>query len=263
MFSVQCSMFPLSSMNDLKFAFRQLLKNPGFAAVAVLTLALGIGANTAMFSVVNAILLRPLPFTDPERLVMVFERGLRGSHKGWVSAPLLGEWREQTTVFEGLAARGFGGFILTGKGQPENITGSRLSANIFSLLGIKPMLGRDFLPEDPTGFMIGASTSTATWPLGQIITGCPERAGSRSRSWSTVSGSKSIRPANAWSSTRCRQKASKINSSAPRDSRHLRTTRTIANIPPRRRKNTCAHWLRPPAPTWILLCRPKASNATS
>jgi len=121
-------------MNDLKFAFRQLLKNPGFSAVAVLTLALGIGANTAIFSVVNAILLRPLPFKDPERLVMVFERGLSGSQKGSVSAPLLGGWREQTTVFEGLAARGFGGFILTGKGQPENIIGSRLSANIFSLI---------------------------------------------------------------------------------------------------------------------------------
>ena len=137
-------------MNDLRYAFRQLLKNPGFTAVAVLTLALGIGANTAIFSVVNAILLRPLPFKDPERLVMVFERGLSGSQKGSVSAPLLGGWREQTTVFEGLAARGFGGFILTGKGQPENIIGSRLSANIFSLLGIKPMLGRDFRPEEET-----------------------------------------------------------------------------------------------------------------
>ncbi|PYJ61897.1 MAG: hypothetical protein DME24_05385 [Verrucomicrobia bacterium] len=139
-----------ASANDLRYAFRQLLKNPGFTAVAVLTLALSIGANTAIFSVVNAILLRPLPFKDPERLVMVFERGLSGSQKGSVSAPLLGGWREQTTVFEGLAARGFGGFILTGKGQPENIIGSRLSANIFSLLGIKPMLGRDFRPEEET-----------------------------------------------------------------------------------------------------------------
>src|SRR5437762_3951996 len=137
-------------MHDLKFALRQLLKNPGFTAVAVLTLALGIGANTAIFSVVNGVLIRPLPFKDPERLVMVFERGLSGSQKGWVSAPLVGEWREQTPVFEGLAGRGFGGFILTGKGQPENITGSRFSANIFSLLGIKPLLGRDFLPEEET-----------------------------------------------------------------------------------------------------------------
>ena len=93
-------------MNDLKFAFRQLLKNPGFTAVAVLTLALGIGANTAIFSFVNAILLRPLPYQDPERLVMVFEnhRAMAGS-KMRIGAPVLDEWRKQSTVFEGLARR--------------------------------------------------------------------------------------------------------------------------------------------------------------
>jgi putative ABC transport system permease protein len=138
-------------MNDLRFTFRQLLKNPGFTAVAVLTLALGIGANTAIFSFVNAILLRPLPYKDPERLVMVFENH---AENGWlknaVGAPVLAEWRKQSTAFEGLAARGGSTFILTGKSQPENIPGSRLSVNIFSLLGIKPMLGRDFLPEEET-----------------------------------------------------------------------------------------------------------------
>src|SRR2546428_742592 len=96
-------------MNDLKFAVRQLLKNPGFTAVAVLTLALGIGANTAIFSFVNAILLRPLPFKEPERLVMVFENHVvNGWLKNQVGAPVLGEWRRQSTVFEGLAARGWG-----------------------------------------------------------------------------------------------------------------------------------------------------------
>jgi len=93
-------------MNDLKFAFRQLLKNPGFTAVAVLTLALGIGANTAIFSFVNTILLRPLPFMEPERLVMVYTSyQANDSHKNWVAAPTLNEWRKQSTVFEGLAAR--------------------------------------------------------------------------------------------------------------------------------------------------------------
>ena len=136
-------------MNDLKFAFRQLLKNPGFTAVAVLTLALGIGANTAIFSFVNTILLRPLPFTEPERLVMVYASyQANDSHKNWVAAPTLNEWRKQSTVFEGLAARSFDGFVLTGRGQPENISGSRLSANIFRLLGIRPVLGRDFHPEE-------------------------------------------------------------------------------------------------------------------
>src|SRR6266480_613847 len=136
-------------MTDLKFAFRQLLKNPGFTAVAVLTLALGIGANTAMFSFVNTILLRPLPFMEPERLAMVYTSYLANdSHKNWVAAPTFNEWRKQGAVFEGLAARSFDGFVLTGKGQPENIPGSRFSANIFRLLGIQPVLGRDFLPEE-------------------------------------------------------------------------------------------------------------------
>src|SRR5205809_1671145 len=138
-------------MNDLKFALRQLSNNPGFTAVAVLTLALGIGANTAIFSFVNAILLRPLPFKEPDRLVMVFTTYLpNASHKNWVSAPTLDEWRKQSAMFEGLAARSFGGFVLTGTGQPENIPGSRFSANLFRLLGVQPVLGRDFLPEEET-----------------------------------------------------------------------------------------------------------------
>jgi putative ABC transport system permease protein len=90
-------------MNDLRFALRQLLKNPGFTAVAVLTLALGIGASTAMFSFVNAILLRPLPYKDPDRLVMVFENWVaNGWFKVKIGAPVLEEWRRQSTVFEGL-----------------------------------------------------------------------------------------------------------------------------------------------------------------
>src|SRR3989442_8940815 len=138
-------------MNDLRYPFRQLLKNPGFTAVAVLTLALGIGANTAVFSFVNAILLRPLPYKEPERLVMVFENHLgNGWRKSSVGAPMLGEWRRQSTVFEGLAAHSRGSFILTERGQPESVVGSRLSANIFLLLGVKPLLGRDFLPEEET-----------------------------------------------------------------------------------------------------------------
>src|SRR5881296_755409 len=113
-------------MNDLKFAFRQLLKNPGFTAVAVLTLALGIGANTALFSFVNAILLRPLPYQDAERLVMIFENHpVNGWLKHWVAAPMLAEWHQQSSVFEGLGARTVGSsFILTGEGTPETLPGS-------------------------------------------------------------------------------------------------------------------------------------------
>jgi putative ABC transport system permease protein len=139
-------------MNDLRFAFRQLRKNPGFTAVAVLTLALGIGANTAIFSFVNAILLRPLPYREPERLVMVFENHVtNGWSKMMIGAPVLDEWRRQSTAFEGLGAvRPYGNFTLTGKGPPEMLNGSPLSANIFPLLGIQPLLGRGFLPDEET-----------------------------------------------------------------------------------------------------------------
>ncbi|MCI0745096.1 MAG: ABC transporter permease, partial [Verrucomicrobia subdivision 3 bacterium] len=139
-------------MNDLKFAFRQLLKNPGFTAVAVLTLALGIGANTAMFSFVNAILLRPLPYKDPDGLVMVFENHItNGWFKMDIGAPVLDEWRRQSTVFEGVGAvRRYGNFTLTGKGRPETLSGSLFSANVFPLIGIQPLLGRGFLPQEET-----------------------------------------------------------------------------------------------------------------
>jgi predicted permease len=134
---------------DLTFGARMLRKHPGFTAVAVATLALGIGANTAVFSFVNAILFRPLPFNDPERLVMVYTAYLANdSHRDWIAAPTLDLWRHESACFEGLAARGFGGFALTGDGQPENIPGARFSANIFRLLGVQPELGRDFLPEE-------------------------------------------------------------------------------------------------------------------
>ncbi|MBU6400043.1 MAG: ABC transporter permease [Verrucomicrobia bacterium] len=136
---------------DVRYGLRTLIKTPAFAVIAIATLALGIGANSAIFSFVNAILLRPLPYKDPERLVMVFEnQRVNGWFKDAVGAPVLGEWRRQNTVFEGLAARGWDGFTLTGKGQPENIPGSPLSANMFSLLGIRPIRGRDFQPEEET-----------------------------------------------------------------------------------------------------------------
>ncbi|MBI4661307.1 MAG: ABC transporter permease [Verrucomicrobia bacterium] len=135
-------------MNDLKFAFRQLLKNPGFTAAAVLTLALGIGANTAIFSFVNAILLRPLPYKDADRLVMIHETYM--ANNAAVAAPLLDVWRKQSTVFEGLGARRWSSvsLTLTGAGAPEILTGMPVSANVFGLLGVKPALGRDFLPEE-------------------------------------------------------------------------------------------------------------------
>jgi putative ABC transport system permease protein len=138
-------------MNDLKFAVRQLHKNPGFTVVTVLTLALGIGANTAIFSLVYAILLKPLPYPNPDRLVQLFESNVgNGWHKNAIGAPIISEWRKQATVFEGIAAWGDGSHAFTGRGQPAVLSGASVSANTFSMLGLKPLLGRDFLPEEET-----------------------------------------------------------------------------------------------------------------
>jgi putative ABC transport system permease protein len=137
--------------HDIRQAWRALWKYPGFTIVAALTLAIGIGANTAIFSFVNAILLKPLPYKEPDRLVELFENHLtNGWHKVTLGAPMIDEWRRQNTVFEGIAGRGWSGFILTGRGQPEQLKGRLISANAFSLLGIKPFLGRDFLPTEET-----------------------------------------------------------------------------------------------------------------
>src|SRR5687768_1976796 len=112
-------------MNDLKFAFRQLHKNPGFTIVAVLTLALGIGANTAIFSVVNAVLLKPLPYDQPGQLVQLFEAP-RPQEQNAVSPGVFLDWREQSTSFEGFAAYTSVALNLTGAGEPERLNGLRM-----------------------------------------------------------------------------------------------------------------------------------------
>jgi putative ABC transport system permease protein len=134
---------------DLRFGARMLLKNPGFTAVAVLTLALGIGANSAIFSVVNAALLRPLPYTDAEGLVMVwgnFQR-LNMTRLG-VSAQEFADYRNQNTVFSEVAAYQTLTFNLINNNEPERIGGARVSAALFKLLGTQPLLGRAPLEEE-------------------------------------------------------------------------------------------------------------------
>ena len=141
------------AMNDLKFAFRQLLKNPGFTAVAVLTLALGIGANTAIFSVVNAVLLRPLPFAEAERLVWVGGWVGNDKEQGVTPADFL-DYREQSQSFTQLAAS-LSETVpvnLTGSGEPERLRGAMVTANYLDVFGMKPALGRTFLAgEDEEG----------------------------------------------------------------------------------------------------------------
>src|SRR6266853_1506859 len=132
-------------MNDLKFAIRQLVKNPGFTAVAIGTLALGIGANTTIFSLVNGILLKPLPYGEPDRLVNVFEN-CKEQNQDFVdlNAPGFVDWRAQNSVFEDMAAYQVRGFDLTGLGDPERVFGFRASASLFTLLKVNVALGRVF-----------------------------------------------------------------------------------------------------------------------
>jgi putative ABC transport system permease protein len=131
---------------DFRYAARTLRKNPGFALVAIFTLALGIGANTAIFSVVNAVLLRPLPFADADRLVDLSETFPGGF--GSVSVPDLEDWRRQSGAFQGIAAYAFRAFSLQGGDAPERITGQRVTANYFDVLGVRPELGRAFTPDE-------------------------------------------------------------------------------------------------------------------
>ena len=132
---------------DLRYALRTLAKSPAFASIAILTLALGIGANTALFSVVNAVLLNPLPYHDPARLVAVYSRTAQFSQSS-ISYPNFLDWVRAQNVFSSLAAFREDDYNLTGLGQPERVSAEMVSASFFSTLGINPVAGRLFRPED-------------------------------------------------------------------------------------------------------------------
>jgi predicted permease len=142
-----------SVLSDGRYGLRQLCKNPGFTAVAVLTLALGIGANTAIFCVVDAVVLRPLPFHDPGRLVAVRSIDLKDATQGGdISYPAFLDWRSQSHSFEAMSVWNVTNLTYTGGDQPESIRSAVVSANLFSLLGVSPALGRPFgLEEDRPG----------------------------------------------------------------------------------------------------------------
>jgi len=150
---------------DLRFAARMLRKSPGFTAVAVLTLALGIGANTAIFTVVNGVVLKPLPFPQPDRLVMLLEKQLSDGTLGTVAPANFFDWREQSHSFDKMAAIDpYPDFILNGSGEPQRLTGAAVSSDFFSLLGIHIALGRDFLSEeDRPGYNRVVILSYSTW----------------------------------------------------------------------------------------------------
>ncbi len=132
---------------DLRYGARMLLKNPGVSAIAILTLALGIGANTAIFSVVNAVMLRPLPYKNPDRLVSLWANV--PEHGRWRTTPAnFFDWKKQNTVFEDMAAFGAWTMTLTGDGEPEQLLGTLAGAGYLKVVGVEPMLGRSFLPEE-------------------------------------------------------------------------------------------------------------------
>lgn len=134
---------------DLRVGLRGLCKSPGFAAVAVLTLALGIGANTAMFGVVNAVLLRPLSYKDSDRLVQLIGHDQqRGVDFDWVSFPNFHDWAKQSRAFQYMAAYKFHSFNLTNVGQAQMLSGIKASANLLPTLGAEPILGRNFRAEE-------------------------------------------------------------------------------------------------------------------
>ncbi|HKC88188.1 MAG TPA: ABC transporter permease, partial [Blastocatellia bacterium] len=139
-------------IQDLRFGFRMLLKNPGFTAVAVLTLALGIGANTAIFSVINGVLLRPLPFHEPGRLAMLWTDDLKRNLREVATAyPNFLDWRNQSQSFADMAIFSGNPLVLIDAEEPERILGSFVSANLFPLLGVAPALGRGITPSEEEG----------------------------------------------------------------------------------------------------------------
>src|SRR5262245_8072338 len=138
-----------SLIQDLRFAARTLRKNPGFTAIVLATVALGVGANTAIFSVVNAVLLRPLPYAEPGRLVAVYQTLPReGVRNNGVSFLNYADWAEQTRSFETLAAIRMHDFTLTGQGDPLLVVAGTLTSNAFPMLGSRPILGRGLVPSD-------------------------------------------------------------------------------------------------------------------
>ena len=146
-------------MNDLKFALRQLRKSPGFSALAIITLAIGIGLNTAIFSLINDLFLRGLPFKEPSRVVHLYGGDKsRDLEDIGVSAPRYQHFRDGQTVFDGLAGENFFLFTLTGLGDPVQVFGGRLTSNYFDLLGVRPIIGRNFLPQEEEGADVAVVT---------------------------------------------------------------------------------------------------------
>jgi putative ABC transport system permease protein len=146
---------------DLKFALRQLRKSPGFTLIAVLTLALGIGLNTAIFSLINDLFLRGLPFKEPQRLVHMYSNAReRNLLELAISVPRFEHYRESQTIFDGFGAENVSAFTLTGLGDAVQVLGGQVTSNYFDVLGVRPIRGRNFLPEEEKTADVAMVTET-------------------------------------------------------------------------------------------------------
>src|SRR5580698_1033033 len=156
-----------NALKDLRFAIRQLLKSPGFTLTAVLTLAFGIGATTAIFSIVEGVLLRPLPFANPDGVVVLSDilagADLGTNGEAGVTAPEITTYQRETGSFASLGGYQQTGYELSGAGAPAQINASRLTASIFPMLGIAPVLGRAFTQQEDDGHQQVAVISYEMW----------------------------------------------------------------------------------------------------
>ncbi|PYK14415.1 MAG: hypothetical protein DME64_10645, partial [Verrucomicrobia bacterium] len=138
-------------MKDLKFALRQLRKSPGFTAIAVITLALGIGLNTAIFSLINDLFLKGLPFQEPGRVLHILTKGKDRTDEFQMSGPRFMLYRDAQTIFSGFAAENQQAATVTGLGDPLSVPIFKATANYFDVLGVRPIMGRTFLPQEEEG----------------------------------------------------------------------------------------------------------------
>src|SRR6266850_43601 len=151
-------------MRDVLYALRQVRRNPAFSSIAVATLALGIGVNTAMFSAVDAVLIRPLPYVDAGRLVMIWDEMSRiGFPKHYSTPAEWHEWRRHNTVFTDIAATQPGQVTLSGDGEPEELPGRKVTANLWTVLGAQPLVGRVFTEDEDARGVRVAVISYGLW----------------------------------------------------------------------------------------------------
>src|ERR1041385_7656965 len=145
-------------MTDLRFALRQLRKSPGFTFLAVITLTLGIGLSTSIFSLINDLFLKGLPFQEPERVLHILTKGKDRTDEFQMSAPRFMLYRDAQTIFSGIAAENHEAATVTGLGDPLSVPIFRTTANWFDVLGARPIMGRRFLPQEEEGADVGIIT---------------------------------------------------------------------------------------------------------